>query len=103
VDCSRQRLRLPPLQTRDPRVATSLGSALEIVHEDDPALAVELAALAHELPAAQHRQARKEGERLAAAFLATALTQPVSSGEECDAGWPGMQATWTAYGYRSGQ
>ena len=88
---------------RDARAAARLGSALEIVHEDDPALAVELAALAHELAPVQHRQARKEGERLAEGFLVAQREGPASTGEECDAGWPGMQATWTAYGYQSGQ
>jgi hypothetical protein len=92
-----------PLQPRNARAAARLGRALEIVHEDDPALAVELAALAHELESAQHRQAREEGERLAEAFMLAAPGRPSSGGDECDAGWPGMQAMWTAYGYQSGQ
>jgi hypothetical protein len=92
-----------PLQARDARAAARLGSALEIVHEDDPALAVELAALARELQPAQQWRARKDGERLAEGFLVAASDGPGTSGEECESGWPGMQATWTAYGYQSGQ
>lgn len=89
-----------PLQRRDPRAAARLGAALAIVHEDDPALAVELAALARELDQVQLHRARSEGARLADGFLAATRDGLASGGEECDRGWPGMQATWTAYGYQ---
>ena len=46
------------------------------VHEDDPALAVELAALAQELDPVHHRRARSEG------LTSTAMTEASSSSEQ---------------------
>lgn len=91
------------LQPRDPFVVMRLGSALALVLGDDSTLDVDLALLEHELPAAQRRAARAQGERLADAFL-QAGQAPLAPAfdEECAAGWPGMPAAWLAYGTQPG-
>jgi TPR repeat protein len=88
------------LLPRDPATVVRLGTALIALREDDVASLLVVERALSELSRTAARRALYEGQRLTERLLqpAPALAR-ADGGDECRAGWPGMESAYLAYSY----